>query len=174
MKYSEAKAGRVFVIRLEDGEILHESLERFGREQNVHAASVLVLYRRVKSAKADVKARAEMQQKRQAAGELPKGYPNPIQVVRIGDEFVLAAIGQEVVVDYALRLKQELRAIPAVWIAGYSNDVAGYLGSRRVLNEGGYEGGGANVMVGHPAPYAPAVEDDVVAEVHRLVMQLGR
>ena len=128
----------------------------------------------LKSAKADVKARAEMQQKRQAAGELPKGYPNPIQVVRIGDEFVLAAIGQEVVVDYALRLKQELRAIPAVWIAGYSNDVAGYLGSRRVLNEGGYEGGGANVMVGHPAPYAPAVEDDVVAEVHRLVMQLGR
>ena len=128
----------------------------------------------LKSAKADVKARAEMQQKRTAAGELPKTYPNPIQVVRIGDDFVLAAIGQEVVVDYALRLKKELHAIPAVWIAGYSNDVAGYLGSRRVLNEGGYEGGGANVMVGHPAPYAPSVEDDVVAEVHRLVKQLGR
>ena len=115
-----------------------------------------------------------MQQKRPAAGELPKTYPNPIQVVRIGDDFVLAAIGQEVVVDYALRLKKELHAIPAVWIAGYSNDVAGYLGSRRVLNEGGYEGGGANVMVGHPAPYAPSVEDDVVAEVHRLVKQLQR
>lgn len=43
MKYSEAKCGRVFVIRLEDGDILHESLERFAREQNVHAASVLVL-----------------------------------------------------------------------------------------------------------------------------------
>jgi hypothetical protein len=43
-----------------------------------------------------------------------------------------------------------------------------------VLTEGGYEGGGANLMVGHPAPYSPAVEDDVVAEVHRLVKQLGR
>ena len=128
----------------------------------------------LKSGQADVKTRAELQQKRQAKGELPKSYPNPVQVVRIGDGFVLAAIGQEVVVDYSLRLKKELQSIPAVWIAGYSNDVAGYLGSRRVLTEGGYEGGGANLMVGHPAPYAPAVEDDVVAEVHRLVKQLGR
>jgi neutral ceramidase len=57
----------------------------------------------LQSAKGDVKARAEMQQKRQAAGELPPAYPNPVQVVRIGDDFVFAAIGQEVVVDYALR-----------------------------------------------------------------------
>lgn len=43
MKYSEAKSGRVFVIRLEDGDILHEALERFAREQHVRAAGVLVL-----------------------------------------------------------------------------------------------------------------------------------
>lgn len=29
MKYSEAKQGRIFVIRLEDGDIVHEELERF-------------------------------------------------------------------------------------------------------------------------------------------------
>lgn len=35
MKYSEAKQGRIFVIRLEDGDIVHEELERFAREQSM-------------------------------------------------------------------------------------------------------------------------------------------
>ena len=43
MKYSEAKQGRVFVIRLEDGEILHETLERFAAEQGIRAAYMIVL-----------------------------------------------------------------------------------------------------------------------------------
>jgi predicted DNA-binding protein with PD1-like motif len=43
MKYSEAKMGRVFVVRLEDGDILHESLERFARERGIQAGAVIVL-----------------------------------------------------------------------------------------------------------------------------------
>jgi predicted DNA-binding protein with PD1-like motif len=43
MKYSEAKQGRAFVIRLEDGDILHEELERFAREQDIQAAAFMVL-----------------------------------------------------------------------------------------------------------------------------------
>ena len=43
MKYSEAKQGRTFVIRLEDGDILHETLERFALEQNIRAASVMAV-----------------------------------------------------------------------------------------------------------------------------------
>ncbi|NIT59971.1 MAG: DUF296 domain-containing protein, partial [Aliifodinibius sp.] len=31
MKYSEAKQGRIFVIRLEDGDIVHDEIERFAR-----------------------------------------------------------------------------------------------------------------------------------------------
>ena len=39
MKFSEAKPGRVFVIRLEDGEIVHECIERFAAAHGVtHAA----------------------------------------------------------------------------------------------------------------------------------------
>ncbi len=39
MKYSEAKSGRVFILRLEDGEIIHEAIERFAaREGITHAA----------------------------------------------------------------------------------------------------------------------------------------
>lgn len=43
MKYTEGKEGRVFVIRLEDSEILHESIEKFAIENNINAASVSVV-----------------------------------------------------------------------------------------------------------------------------------
>jgi predicted DNA-binding protein with PD1-like motif len=43
MKYAEAKYGRIFVIRLEDGEILHECIERFARENNVKAGFLVVV-----------------------------------------------------------------------------------------------------------------------------------
>jgi len=43
MRYSQAKQGRVFVIRLEDGDILHESIEAFAREHGIRAASLIAL-----------------------------------------------------------------------------------------------------------------------------------
>ena len=43
MKYSEAKQGRVFVIRLEDGDIVHEAIEQFAKEKEIKAASLIIL-----------------------------------------------------------------------------------------------------------------------------------
>ncbi len=43
MKYSEAKQGRVFIIRLEDGEIVHEVLEQFAVDHGIRAASLIVV-----------------------------------------------------------------------------------------------------------------------------------
>ena len=43
MRYSEAKTGRIFILRLEDGDILHESLETFAEAQGVRAAAAIVL-----------------------------------------------------------------------------------------------------------------------------------
>lgn len=43
MMYAEAKPGRVFVLRLEEGEILHEALESFAREQGVAAAALIAV-----------------------------------------------------------------------------------------------------------------------------------
>jgi len=43
MKFSESSAGRVFIIRLEDGEILHEAIEGFAKDKNITAASIIVL-----------------------------------------------------------------------------------------------------------------------------------
>ncbi|PHR25161.1 MAG: DNA-binding protein [Desulfotalea sp.] len=43
MKYSEARQGRVFVVRLEDGEIVHEVIEKFAVDHEIFAASLIVV-----------------------------------------------------------------------------------------------------------------------------------
>jgi predicted DNA-binding protein with PD1-like motif len=43
MKYSEANPGRIFVIRLEDGDIVHEAIESFAKEHAVKAATLVIL-----------------------------------------------------------------------------------------------------------------------------------
>ncbi len=98
---------------------------------------------------------------------IPDRYPYPIQLWHLGDKLTLVTLGGEVVVDYALRLKQELGPGP-IWVAGYANDVMAYIPSRRVLLEGGYEGGGAMVYYGLPSPWTPSVEEDIVRAVHGL------
>lgn len=90
-----------------------------------------------------------------------------MQVVRFGGDLTLVAIGGEVVVDYSLRLKREL-AGPAVWVAGYSNDVFTYVPSLRVLKEGGYEGGQATVWGSLPGPFAESIEERIVGKVLEL------
>ena len=39
MKFSEAKQGRIFVIRLEDGETVHNQLEKFVKDHAIDAGS---------------------------------------------------------------------------------------------------------------------------------------
>lgn len=105
--------------------------------------------------------------------KLPTQYPYPVQVVRFGDVLTMVALGGEVVVDYSLRLKQEL-AGPAVWVAGYSNDVMAYIPSLRVMKEGGYEAGGAmRYSTTHPGPWAESVEARIVSKVRELNGKLG-
>lgn len=43
MKYSEARQGRTFVIRLEDGEILHRVVEKFAADRGVERAYLIVV-----------------------------------------------------------------------------------------------------------------------------------
>jgi hypothetical protein len=104
-------------------------------------------------------------------GSIRATYAYPVQVVQFGGDLTLVALAGEVVVDYALRLKKELPQAP-LWVAGYSNDVFGYVPSLRVLKEGGYEGGGAMRFTRLPGPFAPTVEERIVAKVHELVKRL--
>jgi hypothetical protein len=101
-----------------------------------------------------------------AGRPLAKTYPYPVQTWRLGDAVHLVWLGGEVVVDYALRLKDDIPPAKA-WIASYANDVMGYIPSRRVLAEGGYEGGGAMVYYGLPTAWSEEVEKLIVDEVGR-------
>jgi hypothetical protein len=101
-------------------------------------------------------------------GKIRTTYPYLVQVIQFGDDLTMVALAGEVVVDYSLRLKAELAGL-TVWVAGYSNDVFGYLPSLRVLQEGGYEGGGAMRYTNLPGPFAPSVEKRVIDKVHKLV-----
>ncbi|HRX78144.1 MAG TPA: neutral/alkaline non-lysosomal ceramidase N-terminal domain-containing protein [Pirellulaceae bacterium] len=114
-------------------------------------------------------ARAKMLLEQLASGKpLSPTYPYPVQTWRIGDEIQFVTLGGEVVVDYAVRLKAELSGTKT-WVAGYANDVMAYIPSRRVLTEGGYEGGGAMVYYGLPTHWAPEVENAIIVEVHNQV-----
>lgn len=43
MRYSESKQGRVFVVRLEDGDVVHEAIEKFAMEKGIRAACVMAV-----------------------------------------------------------------------------------------------------------------------------------
>lgn len=92
----------------------------------------------------------------------------PIQLVQFGKDLTIVALSSETTIDYALRLKSELQASngPAIWIAGYSNVMEGYIPSRRVLVEGGYEA--------ESRPWQPTLEERIVAKVHELYGRLNQ
>jgi hypothetical protein len=99
---------------------------------------------------------------------LPASTPYPVQTWCFGDDLAMVFLGGEVVVDYALRLKWETDA-SRVWITAYSNDVPGYIPSKRILDEGGYEADQSMVFYGKPGRYAPEAEDLIVHTVHDLL-----
>ncbi len=94
-------------------------------------------------------------------------FPYPVQIVRFGNDLSIIALGNEVVVDYSLRLKRELTKPggPAIWVAGYSNVYDDYIASKRVLDEGGYEA--------KCCPWKPTLEERIVSKVHELYRRLG-
>ncbi len=106
-------------------------------------------------------------------GKLSQTYEYPVQMWAIGDGVRMTFLGGEVVVDFSLRLKSELSG-PANWIAGYSNDVMAYIPSKRVLEEGGYEGETAMVYYGLPTKWSPDVEEHIVRTAKELDAELTK
>jgi len=114
------------------------------------------------------KARARAMLAALDAGRPVRHALQPVQVVRLGGGLAVVALGGEVVVDYALRLKRECAGTDLI-VAGYSNDVMSYVPSLRVLREGGYEAVESMIYYGQPGPYAEGVEETVVQACRRLL-----
>jgi hypothetical protein len=102
------------------------------------------------------------------SGRPLRDLPLPVQVVRLGDDVTLVALGGEVVVDYALRLKRECPNDNVI-VAGNTNEVPCYIPSVRVLREGGYEPDTSMIYYGQPGPFTEAVEETVIAACRRLL-----
>ena len=100
--------------------------------------------------------------------ELPTQLPYLVQTWTFGNELAMVFLPGEIVVDYSLRLKREFDST-RLWVNGYSNDVPCYIPSRRVLEEGGYEGAFAMVYFDRPTRLTPDVEERIIGAVHELV-----
>lgn len=101
-----------------------------------------------------------------AKGSLAKEYATyPVGVWKLGNAVDFVFLGGEAVVDYALRLKKEMRG-EQTWVASYSNDVMADVPTARILKEGGYEGGGSNLLYGLPGLWSEKLEQTIVAAVH--------
>lgn len=99
---------------------------------------------------------------------IPTEYPHfPVQVWHLGDVCWIA-LGGEVVVDYARRLKRELGNDRPVWVTAYANDVMAYIPSERVLAEGGYEGETSMTEYGLPSKWKTGIEDKIIGTSLRL------
>ena len=50
-------------------------------------------------------------------------FDYPVQVIQFGNDLSMITLGNEVVIDYVLRLKRELgkKEGPVIWVSGYSN-----------------------------------------------------
>jgi neutral ceramidase len=105
-------------------------------------------------------------------GSLPTQYPYPVSAVQFGKDLTMVLLAGEVLVDYDLRLKQELPPPQKLWVLGYANDVFAYIPSRRVLEEGGYEAATSMIYYGQPGPWAPEVEEVLVSKVKQVVAGL--
>jgi neutral ceramidase len=111
-------------------------------------------------------------------GRTRSTYPYLVQVAQFGDDLTMVGLAGEVVVDYSLRLKAELANPaagkgPAIWVAGYCNEVFGYVPSERVLQEGGYEARDSILYYDITVtPFMPSVEKLIVDKVHELVRQV--
>jgi neutral ceramidase len=97
-------------------------------------------------------------------------YEYPIQVWQLGTRPPWIVLGGEVVVDFSLRFKAEFD--PGAWVTAYANDLVAYIPSRRVWDEGGYEGAGV-YEYGLPAErWAADAEEQIAATVHDLVRRV--
>ena len=95
-------------------------------------------------------------------------FDYPVQVIQFGNDLSMITLGNEVVIDYVLRLKRELgkKEEPVIWVSGYSNVYSGYIPSKRVLLEGGYEA--------RSRPWKDALEERIITKVHELFGKVNK
>jgi hypothetical protein len=129
------------------------------------------LERRVREGNSAEKAHAEALLSDLDRGEKPaQSYDYPARVWRLGDNLTIVFLAGEVVVDYALQIRQK-HGWDRVWVSGYNDDVFAYIPTARIIKEGGYEGDTSMLGYGWPAPFEPSIEKRILDAVDALITQ---
>jgi hypothetical protein len=97
----------------------------------------------------------------------------PVQALRLGNDTLIVALGGEPVVAYALQTKAAHPKMRLI-VAGYSNDVMGYIPTAKMLDEGGYEPIGSGMYYGLPAPFTHDVERMVLETIESVIARVSR
>jgi hypothetical protein len=103
-------------------------------------------------------------------GRLPTQHDYPTRVWRLGDGLTIVFLAGEVVVDYALQIRNK-HGWDRVWVSGYNDDVFAYIPTERIIREGGYEGDTSMLAYGWPAPFEPTIEKRILDAVDGLIQQ---
>ncbi len=115
--------------------------------------------------------------KRIEAGEKPpeaKDYQATVWA--FGEDLAMVFLADEVVVDYALRMKRQFDG-ERLWISAYCHDVSHYIVSKRLIREGGYEVNNslsAAISYGQPQTVDPPVEDRIIDHIAQLLPERFR
>lgn len=101
---------------------------------------------------------------------LPTYYSAPFAMWQFGEDLTLVGLPGETLVEYVPLTERAIGPL-RLWVAGYCNDLFGYLPPARVLAEGGYETRGLYLGVGI---FSPEVEGAVCRAIERLAEAVGR
>ncbi len=94
-------------------------------------------------------------------GTMPTDMPVYIQTLNIGN-WKLVGLSREVVTDYSIGIKR-LWPDKLVSVAGYCNDVASYLPTRRHIRMGAYEGDESFFWYGQPVIFPDNVYESILS-----------
>ncbi|HUT88008.1 MAG TPA: neutral/alkaline non-lysosomal ceramidase N-terminal domain-containing protein [Thermoguttaceae bacterium] len=101
---------------------------------------------------------------------IPTHYRAPLALWQFGDDLTLVGISGEVVSDY-VPLVAETIGPGRLWVAGYCNQVFGYLPSAKVVSEGGYETLG--LVSAHIGWFSADAQDVLLAKIRAMSRKAG-
>lgn len=102
---------------------------------------------------------------------VPTHYRAPLALWQFGDDLTLVGISGEVVSDYVPLVAETIGA-DRLWVAGYCNQVFGYLPSAKVIAEGGYETLG--LVSAHVGWFSAEAQDVLLAKIREMSRRAGR
>lgn len=101
----------------------------------------------------------------QSGKDIITSYPYPVGVWRMGNQD-LFVLGGEALISYTISLKEIFGN--ASFVMAFANDVVGYIPSRKVLQEGGYEGDTSQRVYGLPAKWDPSIESLILQGIKEI------